>query len=81
MKIEWLHMIDEYLDEVDTWIKFIQFMTTAFASVFIWASIRWTNSKCLPLVKSEQHRLTPKYDILYSFLTLVKHDYITEEDK
>ena len=30
--------------------------------------------------KSEQHRLTPKYDIIHSFPPLVKHYHVTEED-
>ena len=30
--------------------------------------------------KSEQHMLTPKYAILRSFLPLVKHHHVSEED-
>ena len=30
--------------------------------------------------KSEQHRMTPKYEILSSFLPLVKHDFLTTEE-
>ena len=29
------------------------------------------------MLKSEQHRLTPKYDILCSLFTRVKHDFVT----
>ena len=29
---------------------------------------------------SKQHRLTPTYDILRSFMTLVKHHYVTYVD-
>ena len=30
--------------------------------------------------KSEQHRLTPKYDILSSLVPLIKHYYVTLEE-
>ena len=30
--------------------------------------------------KSEQHRLTPKYDIFHSFVNLIKHYHVTLDD-
>ena len=73
MRTEWLQMIDAYLDEVDT---------TYLSKFYFWPRWLIQYNDDLPIGsyieknhliwKSEEHILTPKYEIFRSFVPLVK---------
>ena len=78
MQTDLLQMLDEYLDEKDTtysyyfdlWPDWLyqNFNEIALGETIESAYLMW---------KSEQHRLTPKYDILRLLVTLVKTYFMT----
>ena len=80
MRIDWLHMLDEYWYEIDTphsddfdfcsnWL--FQYYNELLLGEAIESDyLTW---------KQEQHILTPKYDILSSLVPLVKHYFVTME--
>ena len=74
-------MLNEYWDEKDT---------TYSDNFYFWSDQLYKCFNELPLVEdiesayltcmSEQHRLTPKYEILCSIVLLVKHYFVTMEE-
>ena len=81
MQTYWLRTLDEYGDEEDIpysddfgfWPKwlFTYYNEIPLGEAIESYYITW---------KSLQHRLTPKYDILSSLVTLVKHYFVTMEE-
>ena len=81
MKIDWLQMVDEYWDERDTpYSDDFEFYTEWLFQYFNELPLGESIESAYLTWKSEQHRLTPKYDILSSLVPLLKHYILMGEE-
>ena len=81
MQIYWLHILYDYLDEKDTPYSDDSYLwPDCFYQYFNELPLGESIESSYLMWKSEQHRLPPKYDILSSFVTLVKHYFVTMEE-
>ena len=58
----------------------VLFQALVLVSIFQWNFVFEAIEIVYIRFKSEQHRLTPKYDIMYSLVPLVKNYFVTMEE-
>ena len=81
MQTDWLNMLDEYWDERDTpYSDDVLFWSEWQFQYYNELQIFEDFGSAYLIWKSEQHRLTPKYDIMHSLAALVKHYLVTMEE-
>ena len=81
MITEWLQTIDELCYEVDkTYSSGFDLWTHWLFQYYNELNLGEAIESVHLMWKSEQHRLTPKYDILYSFVSIVTHCHVTYEE-
>ena len=80
MQTDWLHMLDDYLNEKDTpYSDGFDFWPDTLYQYFNVIPLGEATESAYFMWNSEQHRLAPKYDILCSFVTRVKHCFVNME--
>ena len=74
MQTYWLNLLYQYWDEKDTpYSDYYDFWTDQLYQYFNELPLGEANESAYITQKSEQHKLTPKYEILRSLVTLVKN--------